>query len=164
MCVHAMKKRLVATIAALAILGSGAAALQPSNASAQEIYATNGHLFVNTALSYIGKVHYRFGVRDPAHLTFDCSSFTQFVFAQHGVKIPWGSKAQTRFGIPVNRKSDLAIGDLVMFSVNNPGQINHVGIYIGNGKFVSNTKSSGVTISSLNTGYWSTRFITGRHY
>lgn len=166
MCVNAMKKRWAASLLALSILGTGVAAtvVQPQSASAQEIYATNGHLFVNTALSYVGKVTYRFGVRDPAHLVFDCSSFTQFVFKQHGISIPWGSAAQTRFGIPVNRKSDLAIGDLVMFSVNTPGQINHVGIYIGNGRFVSNTKSSGVTISSLNSGYWGSRFITGRHY
>jgi lipoprotein Spr len=158
-----MKKIIAASSIALSIVCSATVIAMPAPASAQEIYATNGHLFVNTAKSYIGKVTYQFSARNPSRLIFDCSSFTQFVFTQHGVNIPWAS-AQTRFGIPVPSKSRLAIGDLVMFSVNTPGQINHVGIYIGNGQFISNIPKKGVTISSLNTGYWSTRYITARHY
>ncbi|MBP1964404.1 C40 family peptidase [Paenibacillus aceris] len=159
-----MKKLVISTTVALTVLFSTVGVSMPASASAQEIYATNGHKFVNTAKSYIGKVTYRFGTRDPQHLTFDCSAFTQFVFQKNGVSIPWGSKAQTSFGSRVPSKSKLAIGDLVMFSVSKPGQIDHVGIYVGNGNFISNTKSSGVVISSLNTGYWSTRYITARHY
>ncbi|WP_090820896.1 C40 family peptidase [Paenibacillus sp. yr247] len=159
-----MKKLVVATSVALTLLFSTAGLTMPTTASATEIYATNGHKFVNTAKSYIGRVTYRFGTRDPQHLTFDCSAFTQFVFKQNGISIPWGSSAQTQFGSRVPDKAHLAIGDLVMFSVNKPGHIDHVGIYIGNGQFISNTKSSGVVISSLNTGYWSTRYITARHY
>lgn len=159
-----MKKLVISTTVALSVLFSTVGVSMPASASAQEIYATNGHKFVNTAKSYIGKVTYRFGTKDPAHLVFDCSAFTQFVFQKNGVKIPWGSKAQTSFGSRVPSKSQLAIGDLVMFSVSKPGQIDHVGIYVGDGNFISNTKSSGVVISSLKTGYWSTRYITARHY
>ncbi len=154
-----MKKLVAASSIALTLLfTSTVAALPTPSASAQEIYATNGHRTVSIAKSYIGRVTYSFGTRNTSRLILDCSAFTQLVFKKNGMSIPWGSKAQTRFGTRV------PIGDLVMFSVSNPGTINHVGIYIGNGKFISNTKSSGVTISSLNTGYWGSRYITGRHY
>lgn len=160
-----MKKLIVASSIAFTVLFTSTAVTLPApSASAQEIYATNGHLAVNVAKSYIGRVTYRFGMRIPSQLIFDCSSFTQFVFKKNGINIPWGSKAQTSFGTRVPSKSQLAIGDLVMFSVNTPGSINHVGIYIGNGKFISNTTGSGVVISSLNTGYWGSRYITARHY
>jgi lipoprotein Spr len=119
---------------------------------------------VSNAESYMGKVRYKFSTRDTQHLIFDCSSFTQFVFKQNGIDIPWGSSAQAHFGTRVPDKAHLSIGDLIMFSVNTPGHINHVGIYIGNGKFISNTPSSGVAISNLNSGYWSSRYITARHY
>ncbi|MFD0682777.1 MULTISPECIES: C40 family peptidase [unclassified Paenibacillus] len=159
-----MKKLVIASTVALSLLFPAIGLTMPTAASAQESYATNGHKFVNTAKSYIGKVTYRFGTRDPQHLTFDCSAFTQFVFSQNGINLPWGSSAQAQFGSRVPNKAQLSIGDLIMFSVNKPGHIDHVGIYIGNGEFISNTKSSGVVISSLNTGYWSTRYITARHY
>jgi lipoprotein Spr len=146
------------------LLFSTTALTTPTPASAQEIYATHGDKMVRTAESYLGKVRYKYSTRDPQQLVFDCSSFTQFVFKNNGVNIPWGSSAQTRFGTRVPDKGHLSIGDLIMFSVSKPGRINHVGIYIGNGKFISNTPSSGVSISDLNSGYWSSRYITARHY
>ncbi|UUZ97652.1 C40 family peptidase [Paenibacillus sp. P25] len=106
---------------------------------------------------------YRYGTRDPQHLIFDCSSFTQFVFSKNGISIPWGANAQTRVGTPVKDKAHLQKGDLVMFSVGTPGRISHVGIYLGNGKFVGNSPSRGVAIYDMNTGYWKNRYITGRH-
>lgn len=159
-----MRKKVIVFMITLSLLFSTIVFTGPTTADAQEIYATHGDRVVRTAKSYIGKVRYRYGVRNPGALIFDCSSFTQFVFRKNGHQIPWGSKAQTRFGIPVPSKSRLSIGDLVMFSVSTPGRINHVGIYVGNGKFIHNSPSSGVAISSLRTGYWSSRYITARHY
>ncbi|MBD0380403.1 C40 family peptidase [Paenibacillus sedimenti] len=157
-------KKIIAISAIALSLFSSTAALPAKPASAAEIYATNGHIPVDIAKSYIGKVRYEFGTRDPQNLVFDCSAFTQFVFKKSGRVIPWGSSAQTSYGTRVPSKSQLSIGDLVMFSTSTPGRINHVGIYIGNGKFISNTRSSGVVISDINTGYWGSRYITGRHY
>jgi lipoprotein Spr len=159
-----MKKIHIVTIVSLSLLFS-TTGLVVSNpiASAQVAQATHDNI-IQTAESYIGKVRYRYSTRDSQHLIFDCSSFTQFVFKKNGIDIPWGSKAQSSFGTPVRDKSYLRVGDLIMFSVGTPGRINHVGIYIGNGKFISNTPSSGVVINELNSGYWKDRFITGRHY
>ncbi|MBP1975493.1 C40 family peptidase [Cohnella thailandensis] len=161
----ALKKLLAASAIALSLLTAVSTVAVPApSASAAEIYATNGHKFVNTAKSYIGRVTYRFGVNDTSRLIMDCSAFTKLVFKKNGINLPWGSKAQAKFGTRVGSKSNLAIGDLVMFSVGTPGVINHVGIYIGNGQFISNTKSGGVSINSIWTGYWGSRFIMGRHY
>ncbi|MDF2645594.1 MAG: hydrolase Nlp/P60 [Paenibacillus sp.] len=126
------------------------------------ISASRADSIVRTAKSYVGRVKYRFGVRDIQRLRLDCSSFTQLVFKKNGITIPWGSDDQAKLGTPIKKKANLRKGDLVMFSTTKPGRINHVGIYVGNGKFISNTPSSGVVILDINRGYWKDRFITGR--
>ncbi|TVY07060.1 NlpC/P60 family protein [Paenibacillus cremeus] len=129
------------------------------SAPASSSVSSNG--IVNTAKSLQGKVRYVFGVRDQSHLIFDCSSYTQYVFQLNGKPIPWGSKAQAHVGTYVPR-NQLQPGDLVMFSVSTPGQINHVGIYIGNGQFINNLPHQGVVISNFNSSYWTSHYITGR--
>jgi lipoprotein Spr len=116
---------------------------------------------IASAQSLIGKVHYKFGVNDPKHLLFDCSSFTKYIFAKEGVNLKWGSAAQSKQGIHVD-KNKLQKGDLLFFSVSTPGKINHVGIYMGNGKFIHNTTGSvyGVTIGDLNSANYQKRYIT----
>jgi lipoprotein Spr len=155
-------KTIIGISLSLSLLTSGSMLLNTQSAQAATVSAASDRI-VSTAESYIGKVRYHFGARDPQHLNLDCSSFTQLVFKQNGIAIPWGSSAQAHVGTPIADKAQLSKGDLVMFSVGRPGRINHVGIYIGNGKFISNTASSGVIINDLNSGYWKNRFITGRH-
>ncbi|WP_010501986.1 C40 family peptidase [Paenibacillus elgii] len=164
---HMKKNRLSQSLAGIALslslLASTSLILPAPSAHAATVSSSKADQIVKTALSYQGKVKYSFGTRDPQHLRFDCSSFTQFVFSKNGISIPWGSSAQTRVGTPVKDKAHLQKGDLVMFSVNTPGKINHVGIYLGNGKFVGNSPSRGVAIYDMNSGYWKNRYITGRH-
>jgi cell wall-associated NlpC family hydrolase len=117
---------------------------------------------IAVAKSLQGKVKYKFGVNNPSKLWFDCSSFTKYVFAKQGINLKWGSRAQAKQGVYVS-KSNLKKGDLVFFSVATPGKINHVGIYIGNGKFIQNTiggSVNGVIISDLSK--YSKRYITAR--
>ncbi|KQX57310.1 C40 family peptidase [Paenibacillus sp. Root444D2] len=170
-----LSKSLVGISLSLSLLTSGTMFLSPQSAhaatdaastatySASATSTSKANSIIRTAQSYIGKVRYRFGVRDTNRLILDCSAFTQMVFKKNGITIPWGSSAQAKVGTPVRSKSKLQKGDLVLFSVSRPGRINHVGIYIGNGKFISNTTSSGVVIRDMNTGYWKDRFISGRH-
>lgn len=168
-----LSKSLVGISLSLSLLTSGTMFLSPQSAHAaaapaatatySATSASKADSIVRTAQSYIGKVRYGFGVRDTNRLILDCSAYTQMVFKMNGITIPWGSSAQAKVGTPVKNKAQLQKGDLVMFSVSKPGRINHVGIYLGNGKFISNTASSGVVIRDLNTGYWKDRFITGRH-
>lgn len=89
---------------------------------------------------------------------FDCSSFTRHVFKKFGVNLPRLAKDQDNVGSRV-RRNDLEKGDLIFFTV--PGRFEsdaipgHVGIYMGNGKFIHTWGDPGVQISDLDSGYWS---------
>jgi len=85
--------------------------------------------FVETAATYIGIPYVWAG--DRPSTGFDCSGFTQYVFAQHGVGLPHYSGYQAQMGIPVNLE-EIQTGDLVAFGF----PVHHVGIYIGDGLFI----------------------------
>jgi cell wall-associated NlpC family hydrolase len=156
-------KSFVAICLSLSVLGTGSLMLDSQSAKAATVSSVSkADTVVNTAMWYRGKVTYRFGVRDPQHLRFDCSSFVQFIYKQAGISLPWGTRSLAHVGTPVYSKSQLHKGDLILFSVHTPGKVNHVGIYIGNGKFIHNSTSSGVVVSDLYSGYWQNRFIVGR--
>lgn len=141
----------------------GAEAIQ-APASATAAAATKADNVISLAKSYQGKVTYDFGTRNPSQLVFDCSSFTQFIFAKVGVSLKWGTKVQKTQGSAVS-KSNLAKGDLVFFDTigSNNGAINHVGIYMGDGQFIHNTPSvDGIAISSLTSGFWSKAYVSAR--
>lgn len=92
---------------------------------------------------------------------FDCSGFTRYVYAKIGVKLPHSSASQAALGRSVS-KSQLQQGDLVFFNTNRRG-ISHVGIYIGNNKFVhSANHGSGVRTDSLGSAYYSSRYVCAR--
>ncbi|MEN6392158.1 MAG: LysM peptidoglycan-binding domain-containing protein [Syntrophomonas sp.] len=88
---------------------------------------------------------------------FDCSGFVQYVYRQCGYSLPRVASDQAAAGRKVNR-SDLKPGDLVYFS--GGGEINHIGIYVGNGKFIhsSSPSSGGVIYSSLSESYYAARY------
>jgi cell wall-associated NlpC family hydrolase len=112
---------------------------------------------IQTAMRYVG-VPYVFGGNSPNG--FDCSGFTRFVFANNGVSLPRMADEQYELGQPVS-KARLQPGDLVYFTTYAAG-ISHVGIYLGDGKFISATSSRGVAIDRLDNSYWGPRYIGGR--
>jgi len=97
---------------------------------------------------------------------FDCSGFVSYVFNKFGINLPRSSKDMGSGGIAV-KKADLKPGDLVFFDTNGGlNSINHVGIYIGNGKFIHASSSLGrkVTISNLGDSYYSKTYMRARDY
>ena len=66
---------------------------------------------------------------------YDCSGFTKEVFEQNGIEIPRNSWKQAEIGKKI-KKRDLKKGDLIFFNSKNQKRVNHVGIYLGNGKFI----------------------------
>lgn len=110
---------------------------------------------VQEALRYQG-VPYYFGGTTPNG--FDCSGFTRYVYAQVGVTLPRMADSQY-YDLP--EVSELQVGDLVFFETYEPGP-SHVGIYIGNRQFVNASSSRGVVVDSLDSGYWSARYIGAR--
>ncbi|MBV9963185.1 MAG: C40 family peptidase [Parafilimonas sp.] len=86
----------------------------------------------------------------------DCSAFTQTLLRNvYGVNVPRTAQQQYDFSTHIN-DSDLQEGDLVFFKSGR--YISHVGLYLGNNKFVNASTSSGVTISDLNDPYWNKKY------
>jgi cell wall-associated NlpC family hydrolase len=88
---------------------------------------------------------------------FDCSGYVQHVFAMLGYHIPRTADAQYYAGKRIAGQS-MAPGDLVFFQTYASGP-SHVGIYLGNDRFVHASSSRGVTVSSLHESYWSARYL-----
>ncbi len=86
---------------------------------------------------------------------FDCSGFTQYVFAQAGISIGRNTNAQYAQATPVSNPQP---GDLVFFS-SGGGGITHVGIYTGGGQFIGSQSSTGVAYTSVHSGYWGPLFV-----
>lgn len=83
----------------------------------------------------------------------DCSALTQKAFKAAGINLPRVSRDQYKVGYSVVAK-DLKPGDLVFFSLVSSHQVSHVGIYIGDGKFINATSSKGVRICDFNSYWW----------
>lgn len=90
---------------------------------------------------------------------FDCSGFTQYVFAQNGVTLDRTAAQQyTNNGTSV-AKSELQPGDLVFFS-SSAQSVGHVGIYIGNGEFIHSSSGAGkVIITSIDSSYYVSHYV-----
>lgn len=87
----------------------------------------------------------------------DCSAFVQKTMSgAFGLDLP-RSTAEQRYEGRAISKSDLRPGDLVFFRKNN-----HVGVYIGGGRFVHASTSQGVTTSSLSESYWARTYTQSR--
>lgn len=113
---------------------------------------------VSKAKSYIGS-SYVYGGSSPSG--FDCSGFTSYVYKQFGVNLSRTAAGQYNNGTSIDRGS-LQAGDLVMFGPS-ASNINHVGIYIGGGQIVhAANKSRGVTIDTINSGYYNNNYVGAR--
>ena len=112
------------------------------------------------ALALLG-TPYRWGGSDPDK-GFDCSGLVGYVFRNAlGIELPRVSRDMARSGELVTDRAKLAAGDLVFFG--RKGRVNHVGIYVGEGRFVhAPSRGKDVTVSSLDQGYWSGRFLQAR--
>lgn len=92
----------------------------------------------------------------------DCSGFTLQVLRHEGVKLPRTAAEQATRGKKVDGGS-LKPGDLVFFHTSRGSRISHVGIYVGNGKFIHASSGGGkVQVNSLSEGYYKRRFATAR--
>ncbi|MEN6316098.1 MAG: SH3 domain-containing protein [Clostridiaceae bacterium] len=97
---------------------------------------------------------------------FDCSGFVGYVFEHFGISLERSSKDMGNNGKTV-KKADLKPGDLVFFDTNGGlNAINHVGIYIGNNKFIHASSGVGrkVTISSLSDSFYLKKYMRARDY
>ncbi len=108
-----------------------------------------------TAMDLLG-TPYRYGGRSPRE-GFDCSGFVQYTFHRVGITVPRTTRAQYNASRPVSRRQ-LRPGDLVFFRTGGR-RIAHVGIYLGEGRFI-HAPASGKRVSTarLDDPWWR------RHY
>lgn len=113
----------------------------------------------NYAKQFVG-CRYVYGAAGPS--SFDCSGLTMYVYKHFGYNLSHSSRTQATQGKAVT--GDLQPGDILVFS-NNGKTVGHVGIYLGNDKFVhASDSSTGVIISNLSdrwnkSKYWGARRI-----
>jgi cell wall-associated NlpC family hydrolase len=120
-----------------------------------------GAIAARTAERFVG-IPYQWGGNNVVE-GMDCSGFARAVYNLCGVNIPRTSGEQFRTGESVDRQN-LRDGDLVFFGVSE-SQINHVGIYVGNGRFVhAPRRGDDIKTSSLDEPYFSRKFVGGRRY
>jgi murein DD-endopeptidase / murein LD-carboxypeptidase len=115
---------------------------------------------IRTAENFLGTPHCMGGATSRC---MDCSGLTFVSFGAHKISLPRRSQDQARYGRIVFDRNALRRGDLVFFtkSYNSPDYITHVGIYLGNGRFIHASTSSGVIVTPLDNPWWSQRFVFG---
>ncbi|PSJ79677.1 C40 family peptidase [Neisseria iguanae] len=116
---------------------------------------------IKSAMGLLG-VAYRYGGTS-ARTGFDCSGFMQHIFRRTiGLNLPRTSAEQAKMGAHVNR-SELQPGDMVFFRTMGRGRISHVGLYIGNNRFIHAPRTGkNIEITSLSNKYWNSKYAFGR--
>lgn len=126
---------------------------------ASETLSTRIQGVLSKAMTLLG-TPYRWGGASPDG-GFDCSGLVGYVFRTAiGLDLPRVSRQMANAGEAVDRAS-LVPGDLVFFG--RRGKVNHVGIYMGEGRFLhAPRRGRDVTVSSLDSGYWAAKFMSAR--
>ena len=117
---------------------------------------------VISAMNFLG-VPYRRGGSSPEQ-GFDCSGFTRHIFERSvGLVLPRRADQQARdAGLLDVKKDELKPGDLVFFNTMRRA-FSHVGIYVGDGKFIHSPRSGGqVRVEDMREAYWAKRFNGAR--
>ncbi len=148
--------------------------------TSKTIYTINGNQYVATKSidSLIAQTNtflgtpYLWGGATPAKYNssgkyvsggFDCSGLVQYVYKNIGINLPRVTMDQINVGHSVSI-TNLQKGDLIFFATNSadPYQASHVGIYIGNNRFIQSPKTGyNIRVSEL-TGYYKDKFIIGK--
>lgn len=117
---------------------------------------------IKTAQSFIG-LPYLWGGTS-ADRGFDCSGLALAVYQINGLDLPRSSAEQFQTGVPVERE-DLKKGDLLFFAGSGSGKINHVGIYMGEGRFIhAPGRGKKVCSDSLDLPYFRNAYRGARSY
>ncbi len=129
----------------------------PSNPLTGPYYiSSERHRIMDAAYAALG-IPYKYGGNNPAR-GLDCSSLMQFIYKRAlNAKLP-RTAAQQRDNSKTLAFQNLQPGDMLFFKINS--RTNHVGVYIGNGKFIHASSSSRkAVIASMDLPYWKNRFV-----
>lgn len=148
------------------VLASCASTPRPSHTTrspaiiAGSARAVEANAVLFRAIALVG-IPYRYGGNTPEG-GFDCSGLVGYVFKDAaGLALPRTSASMSELGkrkLPIDT---LESGDLVFFE--SAGRISHVGIYVGDRRFVNAPNSGGtVRLDSLDSGWWRNHFAYGK--
>ena len=116
------------------------------------------HSIADLARAQLGTPYVYGGARPGG---FDCSGFTSYLYAKHGIYIHRTASQQLQDGVIVDRET-LQVGDLVFFrEVGETALVSHVGIYVGGGQVI-HASSSGIRYSSLDSPYYREYYYCAR--
>ncbi|KJD54628.1 peptidase C40, partial [Bacillus amyloliquefaciens] len=134
------------------------------NYSSGSVVSSNGNAIevaISTGSSIVGRSPYHWGggrsQADIDNRRFDCSSFVRWAYASAGVELGFGATTSTLVGKGrAVSASEMKRGDLVFFDTYKTN--GHVGIYLGNGTFLNDNSSRGVSVDSMSNPYWKKAF------
>lgn len=138
--------------------------VQPSSYSVNYDQLSDGvrQNIIRTAQRFIG-IPYKWGGTSPEE-GFDCSGLSMVVYSLNGMVLPRTSKTQFRAGKEVSVEK-LQPADLVFFSTDMSGKVNHVGLYAGNGMFIHAPRSGKkIKKAKLGSSYFDKRFVGARTF
>ncbi|MBD8005758.1 C40 family peptidase [Bacillus norwichensis] len=149
-----LKKALVSLFAVITFAAVITQPIDTASAAAKP----SGSAIVKESKKHLG-VRYLYGGTTPKG--FDCSGFTSYTFKKKKVKLPRTAAEQYKKGKSVSKKN-LKAGDLVFFKTTSKTKISHVGIYVGNNKFI-HSAGKGVSVTSINDPYyWKSKYAGAR--
>jgi cell wall-associated NlpC family hydrolase len=136
--------------------GPSAPVASPSSPS-----LTQGDRLASLASGLIGQP-YRYGGDGPQG--FDCSGLALYVHQQLGIAVPRTAVLQRQQAVALDR-SELRAGDLVFFTMGARLLVDHVGIYVGDGRFVHAPRAGRpVRLSRIDDAVYGARFAGGARY
>ena len=142
-------------------LGMPPAAAKKSAPPPRRNRSDMGGIAARTAERFVG-IPYRWG-GDTVVDGMDCSGFVRAVYNLCGVNIPRTSREQYLVGDVVGRE-ELQDGDLIFFGAS-AEEINHVGIFVGNGRFVhAPRRGDDIKVSAMNDSYFLKRYVGAKRY
>jgi cell wall-associated NlpC family hydrolase len=145
-------------------ISSASANLQPRSTFTVPVKEASINDVIDRAHELLG-TPYKWG-GSSAEQGFDCSSFLVYLFkTQANIQIPRTTVAMHRSTAPTIQRRALKPGDAVFFKGNGRGQVSHVGLYIGEGKFIHSPRTGkSIRIDSLSNSYWNKHYTTAKRF
>ncbi|MFQ6348878.1 C40 family peptidase [Pseudomonas sp. R11F] len=146
------------------VISSASASLQPYPSFSTSLKETAIDDIVDRAHELLG-TPYKWGGTS-VQQGFDCSSFLVYLFKTEAqIQIPRTTAAMHRSPAPTIKRNALKPGDAVFFKGNGRGQVSHVGLYIGEGKFIHSPRTGkNIRIDSLSNRYWNKNYTTAKRF
>lgn len=130
--------------------------------TSQQVLSPVAHDVLFRALGLVG-VPYRWGGNTPKS-GFDCSGLIGYVYRDVvGIQLPRTTAEMSQMRAYLVPQNGLLAGDLVFFATDGQHRVSHVGIYVGEGRFIHAPSAGGtVRMDSLSNHYWQSNYLTAK--